>query len=107
MNNQVNSNKVKLGMFRTEHLFFLQSNDSDVFLIFTIPEKYLKKEEKKFGSSELREVLNHRNGEIVICPDGVRFFLRNVSLYCDEAVIEFEKRAKENGFNVSYDCTTI
>lgn len=107
MNNQVNSNKVKLGMFRTEHLFFLQSNDPDVFLIFIIPEKYLEKEEKNFGSSELREVLNYRNGKIVICPDGVRFILKNVSLYCDEAVIEFEKRARKNGFYVSYDCTTM
>lgn len=98
MNNGENSNKMKLGMFRTEHLLIVQTNDPDKFIILCIPKKYMKK--KNLGVEELKEIFKRKNGEIRMCPDGIRFIIDSVRLYYDEAIEGFRKKAKEKGFDV-------
>lgn len=101
MERELENSKMRVDMFRTEHLLIVPAPDPEKYLILCIPEEYIKN--KNFSAKELREIFKNRNGEICMCPDGIRFVMNNVNLYYDEASGAFQEKAKKKGFDVFLD----
>ena len=90
----------RIEIFRTKHLLIVPESDPDKYGIFVIPRIYIHLEKKNFGTSVRKEIFKHKNGEILMRPDGIRFILCNVKVYYEEAADGFQKEMKKIGNDV-------